>query len=107
MYVAYGWPKVLAALEGQANQEDVVFLHLDQDFFILVTTSRIQIWTGGQHRVKLGTFERSQESLRTEGLNRKAFWSSSKRSLAILVRHPTMSTSTITLKDDVTVQPAI
>lgn len=85
MYVAYGWPNVLAALEGQANQEDVVFLHLDHEFFIIVTTSRIQIWTGGQHRVKLGTFKRSGESLRAEGLNRKAFWSSIKRSLAVLV----------------------
>lgn len=86
MYFAFGWPKVLAALEPGSRQEDVVYLFLDQDFFVLVSTSRIQLWTGGQHRVKLGTYTREAESLQTEGLNKKAFWSSSKRSLAVLVR---------------------
>jgi hypothetical protein len=50
-----------------------------------VSTSRIQLWTGGQHRVKLGTYTRDAESIKAEGLNRKAFWSTSKRSLAIMV----------------------
>ena len=63
-----------------------MYLHIDQDFFVMVSTSRIQLWTGGQHRVKLGTFTRDADSIRAEGLNRKAFWSSSKRSLAVLVR---------------------
>lgn len=86
MYFAFGWPKVLAALEPGFKQEDVVYLYLDQEFFVLVSTSRIQLWTGGQHRVKLGTHTRDAESVKREGLNRKAFWSSSKRSLAVLVR---------------------
>ena len=86
MYISYGWPKVLAALEPGSHQEDVVYIAIDQDYFVLVSTSRIQVWTGGQHRVKLGTFTREEESIRADGLNRKAFWSSAKRNLAILVR---------------------
>lgn len=91
MYISYGWPKVLAALEPGSTQEEVVYIATDEDYFVLVSTSRIQVWTGGQHRVKLGTFTREQESIRTDGLNRRAFWSSSKRNLAVLVRVPQVS----------------
>lgn len=85
MYFAFGWPKVLAALEPGAKQEEVVYLFTDQEYFVLVSTTRIQLWTGGQHRVKLGTFTREAESIQAEGLNRKAYWSSVRRSLAVLV----------------------
>ena len=85
MYFAYGWPKVLSALDGAA-QEDVVYLHFDLDFLVIVSTTSIQLWTGGQHRVKLGQLVRDQPSLRAEGLNRRACWSSNKKLLAVLVR---------------------
>lgn len=85
MYISYGWPKVLAALEPGSLQEEIVSIVVDHDYFVLVSTSRIQVWTGGQHRVKLGTFTRGHDSIKADGLNRKAFWSSSKRSLAVLV----------------------
>ena len=89
MYVAYGWPKVLAALEPGTKQEEVVCLAIDQEYFVIVSTSRIQVWTGGQHRVILGTYMREEESIKADGLNRKAFWSSGKRNLAVLVSiHP-------------------
>jgi hypothetical protein len=87
MYISFGWPKVLAALEPGTTQEEVVHIAVDQDFFVLVSTSRIQLWTGGQHRVKLGTYTRDADSIKADGLNRKAFWSTSKRSLAVLVRY--------------------
>ena len=85
MYFAFGWPKVLNAIGSGANQEDIVYIFLDQDYFVLVSTSSIQLWTGGQHRVKLGTFIRDEASTKSDGLNRRAFWCSSKRSLAVLV----------------------
>ena len=85
MYISYGWPKVLAALEPGSNQEDVVHLAIDQEYLVIVSTSRIQVWTGGQHRVKLGTYTREEDSIKADGLNRKAFWSTSKRTLAVLV----------------------
>lgn len=84
MYFAYGWPKVLSALDG-AVQEDVVYLHFDADFLLIVSTTSIQLWTGGQHRVKQGQLVRDHASLRAEGLNRKAVWSSNKKLLAVLV----------------------
>lgn len=84
MYFAHGWPKVLSVLDG-ASQEDVVYLHSDIDFLVVVSTTSIQLWTGSQHRVKLGLLTRDQASLRAEGLNRKAFWSSNKKLLAVLV----------------------
>ena len=85
MYFAYGWPKVLATLNG-ASLEDVVFLQSDLDFVIFVSTTSIQLWTGGQHRVRLGHLGRDQASIKAEGLNRKACWCSSKKLLAVLVR---------------------
>ena len=85
MYISYGWPKVLAALEPGCKHEEVVYIAIDQDYCVLVSTSRIQVWTGGQHRVKLGTYTREEGSIATDGLNRKAFWSSTKRNLAVLV----------------------
>ena len=88
MYIAYGWPKVLAALEPGTKQEEVVYLTIDQEYFVIVSTSRIQVWTGGQHRVILGTYTREEESIKADGLNRKAFWSSGKRNLAVLVAIP-------------------
>lgn len=85
MYITFGWPKVLAALESDEKQEEVIYIAIDQDYFVIVSTSRIQLWTGGRHRVKLGTFTRGEESIRNDGLNRKALWNSSRRNLAVLV----------------------
>lgn len=86
MYFAYGWPKVLAVKEEGAVQEDIVYLFLDSDFFVAVSTVCIQLWSGGQHRVRLGILRRSQDSVKAEGLNRRAFWCGSRRLLAVLVR---------------------
>lgn len=83
MYFCYGWPKVLAV---DSRREDVVYLHLDQDFFVLVSTESIQVWSGGQQRVRLGLLKRDQTSVAEEGLNRRAVWCPSRRLLAVLVR---------------------
>ena len=69
-----------------ALQEDIVYLFLDNDFFVAVSTVCIQLWSGGQHRVRLGILRRSQDSVQAEGLNRRAFWCGSRRLLAVLVR---------------------
>ena len=90
MYFAYGWPKVLSAFSGGV-QEDVVYLHCDDDFLVVVSVTSIQLWTGGQHRVKQGQLVRDEASLKAEGLNRKACWSGSKKLLAVLVRIPLLS----------------
>ena len=84
MYFAYGWPKVLS-VGADGSKEDVVSMALDSDFCLIVFTGSAQIWAGGQHRVKLGSYTRSEESTQSEGLNKQAFWCSSRRLLAVLV----------------------
>jgi hypothetical protein len=82
MYFCYGWPKVLAV---DSRKEDVVYLHLGQDFLVIVSTETIQVWSGGQQRVRLGTLRRDQKSVDEDGLNRRAVWCPSRRLLAVLV----------------------
>ncbi|KAL3150452.1 hypothetical protein ABBQ32_000282 [Trebouxia sp. C0010 RCD-2024] len=83
MYFAYGWPKALAV--GDAGfKQDVVSLSLDSDSCLIVFTGSAQLWAGGQHRVRLGTHERSQDSIKAEGLNKHAYWCSRRRLLAVL-----------------------
>ena len=84
MYFTYGWPKVLSAFPGGV-QEDIIYLQSDHDYLVIVSVTSIQLWTGGQHRVKRGQLVRDDASLKSEGLNRKACWSSSKKLLAVLV----------------------
>lgn len=60
-------------------------LSLDSDFCLIVFTGSAQLWAGGQHRVRLGKLERSEDSIKVEGLNKRAYWCSSRRLLAILV----------------------
>lgn len=83
MYFAYGWPKMLSAVEG-AGKEETVFLSIEGELALLVSTCCIQIWTGGQHRVKLGRHTRTEASVQAEGLNKRAYWCPSRRLLAVL-----------------------
>ena len=57
MYFAYGWPKTLA-VKGGIDHEDVVHLCLSDDHLVVVSTTCIQLWSGGQHRVRLGVLRR-------------------------------------------------
>ncbi len=66
-------------------KQDVVALSLDSDFCLIVLTGSAQIWAGAQHRIRLGHLERCEESLKVEGLNKRAYWCSSRRLLAVLV----------------------
>ena len=85
MYFAYGWPKALTV--GDAGfKQDIVALCLDSEFCLIVLTGSAQLWAGGQHRVRLGKLERSEDSVKAEGLNKRAYWCSSRRLLAVLVR---------------------
>lgn len=85
MYFAYGWPKALAV--GDAGfKQDIVALSLDSEFCLIVFTGSAQLWAGGQHRIRLGKLDRSEDSIKAEGLNKRAYWCSSRRLLAVLVR---------------------
>ncbi len=47
MYVAYGWPKLLSISPG-SSQDDIVHLSVLQDWLLLVSSSRVQIWSASQ-----------------------------------------------------------
>ena len=84
MYFAYGWPRVLS-LGSDAAVNAVAQIAADDDTIIVVTSAGVQLWSGDQHRVRLGSAERSEAAVRTEGANSRAFWSSSRRLLAVVV----------------------
>jgi hypothetical protein len=49
------------------------------------TTVSPQVWSGGMHRIRLGAAWRSPGAVQTEGANKRGFWSSSRRLLAVIV----------------------
>ena len=83
-----------------------MYLFLDNDFFVAVSTVCIQLWSGGQHRVRLGILRRSQDSVQAEGLNRRAFWCGSRRLLAVLVRPPPELCGGVTIYPTLSTWPA-
>lgn len=100
MYFAYGWPTfhstaldpaghpAAAAADGAdvpLSEQEVVYLTADPELMVLVTSQAIQLWSAGQHRVRLGALARGAETLAADGLNKRAFWSPSRRLLALVV----------------------
>ena len=87
MYFSYGWPKAHST-GTSASLGDAECIYCSQgtgDYVIAVFSSSIQVWSGGQHRVKLGELHRGQEAVEEEGSNLRAHWCPSKRVLAVAV----------------------
>jgi hypothetical protein len=84
MYVAYGWPKLLSISPG-SSQDDIVHLSVLQDWLLLVSSSRVQIWSASQHKTRLGQCTRDTPSLLEEGVNIEAVWSTDVKTIAVLV----------------------
>ncbi|GJP42311.1 hypothetical protein CLOM_g1893 [Closterium sp. NIES-68] len=82
MYIAYGWPKVLRTTRGP--DDPVVHVEISGGLLIVVHSSCIQLWTSGQHRVKLGEFVRDDKSLEEDGGNAHAIWNEAVETLAVL-----------------------
>lgn len=94
MYFAYGWPRVLGfdvagdALSSSCpdqNSQNIVQLLSDDSVIIAITAGGIQVWSGGQHRVILSKRSRSDGDVHTEGAYHRAYWSASRRLLAVVV----------------------
>lgn len=83
-YLAYGWPRALAA-SCQAPSGEAVYIALGADYLVVVYAAAIQIWTGGQHRMKIGELVRNPSSLQEEGAHVRAFWCPGRKCLAVLV----------------------
>lgn len=83
MHFGYGWPRIIGS-EALRQQGECIFAWLDESYLLLVTESSVELWTGGQHRVKLGYAQllADQSGVRQVA----ACWCPQRASLAILVR---------------------
>ena len=85
MYFAFGWPRALYT--GVVDDdEEVVEMCFGRNYLVLVLRRCVQLWSGGQHRLKLGELPLTEASLQEDGDNQAAHWCSSRRMLAVLVR---------------------
>lgn len=84
MAFCWGWPKALATGTGPLDAEAIACFAAG-DYVIAVYTASLQVWSGGQHRLKLGELHRSQAQLEEEGANLRAHWCPHKRVLAVAV----------------------
>ncbi|PSC67405.1 Quino amine beta chain-like RIC1-like guanyl-nucleotide exchange factor [Micractinium conductrix] len=82
MYFCYGWPKALATGAGPADGEAIA-LWAGGEFIVAVYAGSIQVWSGGQHRLKRGELHRTPEAVEEEGPNLRAHWCPQKRVLAV------------------------
>ncbi|KAH9536131.1 hypothetical protein CY35_17G090800 [Sphagnum magellanicum] len=98
MYVAYGWPKLLSISAG-SSQGDIVHLSVLQDWLLLVSSSRVQIWSASQHKTRLGQCTRDTPSLLEEGVNIEAVWSTDVKTIAVLTSESNLHFYHITVSE--------
>lgn len=82
MYIAYSWPKVLST-PGAHGQ--YISVHLDQTYFVAVSQWSVQVWSGGQTRLRLGQHTLTDEEAQQYGQHVSACWSTERSCLAALV----------------------
>ena len=86
MYFAYGFPKSYRILADDDSSEEVVYASFNgSDNLVVVTSTTIQLWSGGQQKIKLGELIRDEESIEDEGVNIRAWWCPSRRVIAVAV----------------------
>eukprot|EP00850_Spirogloea_muscicola_P003181 SM000012S25443 [mRNA] locus=s12:1087565:1095716:- [translate_table: standard] len=85
MYIAYGWPKILRAIERDSGDGELLaHVSVGGGLLVIVSSSTIQVWTAGQHRVKLGELVRSEKSISDDGGSCQAFWNHGLETLAVV-----------------------
>lgn len=88
VYFAYGFPaqyRLSSTQESNRDEEEVVSSQWSTDLLLIVTKRNIHIWSGGQHRVKLGWLERKKEDVGTYGWHKDVAWLPSRKLLAVTV----------------------
>lgn len=88
MYFAYGCPKSyrLVARKGDRQDESVVYASFNRsDLLVCVTPLRVQLWSGGQHRIKIGELVRDEDTIQRHGTNIRAWWCPARRVIAVAV----------------------
>lgn len=84
-YFAWGWPKALLTGATPLDSEAIYVAQASSEYVVAVFNATIQVWSGGQHRVKLGELHRTPEAVAEEGANLRAHWCPQKRVLAVAV----------------------
>lgn len=86
-YFAFGWPKAfftgLPVESGDGTH--ALYASLNTDYLIVVYPAAVQMWSAGQHRVKLGEVIRKQEDVEEQGANMRAHWCPTRKLLAVVV----------------------
>lgn len=90
MYFAYGFPQSLVAGEIGPDERFIKAIPTD-DHVLLIYSDRIQAWSAGQHRIRLGEVVVDGRDRRTEGSYTAGTWNQNRRRLALLVRMMTMN----------------
>jgi hypothetical protein len=83
VYFAYGWPRILNTGCSSPTDTQAVYLSAAADLLIVVHPTTIQVWSTGQHRLKLGQLIHDDQSILKHGLNTMACWCPSRRILAV------------------------
>ncbi|XP_074326367.1 uncharacterized protein LOC141664337 isoform X2 [Apium graveolens] len=85
MYMTYGWPQVIPLESSNCPTSDhIIYLKLLNHFLLVVAPSHIELWSSGQHRLRLGKYKRDSDSIRKEGENLQAVWSPDAKLIAVL-----------------------
>ncbi|PHU09567.1 hypothetical protein BC332_21427 [Capsicum chinense] len=85
MYMAYGWPQVIPMESGLcASSQQIVYLKIINRLLLVVSPTHLELWSSSQHRVRLGKYKRSSDSIHKEGENLRAVWSPDTKLIALL-----------------------
>ncbi|CAN4108991.1 unnamed protein product [Withania somnifera] len=85
MYMAYGWPQVIPMESGLCpSSQQIVYLKVTNRLLLVVSPTHLELWSSSQHRVRLGKYKRSSDSIQKEGENLRAVWSPDTKLIAIL-----------------------
>ncbi|KAH0728345.1 RAB6A-GEF complex partner protein 1-like [Solanum tuberosum] len=85
MYMAYGWPQVIPMESGLCpSSQQIVYLKVINRLLLVVSPTHLELWSSSQHRVRLGKYKRSSDSIQKEGENLRAVWSPDTKLIAVL-----------------------
>ncbi|XP_062156067.1 uncharacterized protein LOC133863927 isoform X1 [Alnus glutinosa] len=85
MYMAYGWPQVIPLEPGLCpSSQRIIYLKVINRLLLVVSPSHLELWSSSQHKVRLGKYKRSSDSVQREGENLQAVWSPDAKLIAVL-----------------------
>ncbi|KAF5828401.1 hypothetical protein DUNSADRAFT_17671 [Dunaliella salina] len=85
-YWPYGWPKTLVCATERSTEveENWVYVHQNHGYLLAISDGSLQLWSAGQHKLRLCCHTRTDQGLQAEGHNLAAFWNGGKGLVAVL-----------------------